>query len=76
MSDHDPSSVDAGRVRSASLNPSEQAHLGGGSVGVEIGQDDGQILGVGQEADNVGVIRPNEVEPTDRKAFDSSDSEP
>ena len=49
--------------------------LGGGSVGVEIGQDDGQVLGVGQEADNVGVIRPNEVEPSDRRAFDSSDSE-
>ncbi len=56
-------------------HPGERAHLGGGSVGVEIGQEDGQILGVGQEADNVGVIGPNEVEPADCQAFDSSDSE-
>ena len=55
---------------------SGRAGLGGGSVGVEIGQNDGQVLGVGEEADNVGVIRPHEVEPADWKALDSSDSKP
>lgn len=52
----------------------ERAPLGGGSVGVEIGQDDGQVLGVGEEADNVGVIGPHEVEPADWKACGSPDS--
>jgi hypothetical protein len=33
-------------------------------------------LGVGQEADNAGVIRPHEVEPADWKALDSPDSKP
>jgi hypothetical protein len=40
-------------------SPGEQAHLGGGSARVEIGQDDGQVLGVGKEAYDVGVIRPH-----------------
>ena len=39
-------------------------------------ENDGQVLGVGQEADNVGVSRPHEVEPADWKAFDSPDSKP
>jgi hypothetical protein len=34
------------------------------------------VSSVGQEADNVGVIRPHEAEPADWKAFDSSDSKP
>ncbi len=54
----------------------DEAHLCAGSVGVEINQDDGQVLGVGQEANDVGVIRPHEVEPADGKALDSSDSKP
>jgi hypothetical protein len=33
-------------------------------------------LGVGQEANNVGMIRPNEVEPADWKALDPPDSKP
>jgi hypothetical protein len=33
-------------------------------------------LGVGQEADNVGVIRPHKVEPADWKTLDSPDSKP
>ena len=52
----------------------ERADLGGGSVGVEIGKDHGQVPGIGKEADNIGVIRPHEVEPADWKALDSSDS--
>ena len=46
------------------------------SVRIEIRQDDRQVLGVGQEAHDVGVVRSHEVEPADWKARNSSEPKP
>jgi hypothetical protein len=42
---------------------------------VEIRDHGGQVLGVGHEAHDVGVVRPHEVQPADREVCNSAGAE-
>ncbi len=46
--------------------------VGGGFFGVETGKDRGQVLRIGEEANDVGVVGAHDVEPSDREALDPS----